>query len=160
MEALSVLEGEKKRHRRWLDALEQQLREVERNVLSPLTPSLANHLDRAIDEGALLFKEFEARLFRALEILGSGAELIHPTPEILRSSRADVLIKDPTDNLILSCILEHSKNHPSETKIFLSENHKDFDTNSRANSALREAGVRYFADASKCLEWHQAQPDS
>ncbi|WP_435008942.1 PIN domain-containing protein [Tundrisphaera lichenicola] len=160
MESLSVLEDERKRHRRRLDALEQHLREVGRNVVSSHVPSLKAHLDRAIEEGNALSEEFEARLFQALEILGSGAELIHPSPEILRASRANVLIEDPTDNMILACILDHSKNHPSESKVFLSENRKDFDANVRARLALRGAGIRYFADAAKCLEWHGTQSES
>ena len=160
MEALSVFEAEERRHRRQLDSLSLQLKEVKRNVLSSIIPSLADHLDRASDESALLFEEFEARLFQALELLGSGAELIHPTPVILLASRANLLVEDPTDNLILASVLDHAKNHPSETKAFLSENRKDFDTNSGARSAIREAGVRYFADASKCLEWHRARPGS
>lgn len=158
MEALSAFEDEEKRHNRWFDSIGQQAREVRRNVVSPLIPSLANHLVQGQAEGATLFEEFETRLFLALEVLGSTAELIHPTPEILTSSRSNILIEEPTDNLILASILDHSKNHPSETKIFLSENRQDFDTNSKAKLALEASGIRFFADASKFLEWHRAQP--
>ncbi len=79
-------------------------------------------------------------------------------PEILATSLTKTPIEDPTDNLILASILDHSKNHPSETKIFLSENRRDFDINLKAKLALEESGIRYFADASKCLEWHRTQP--
>jgi hypothetical protein len=160
MEALSVFEAERKGHRRRLDSLGEQLHEVRRNVVSSLIPSLVNHLNQAQAKTDLLSKEFTLRLFEALEILGWNAELIHLTPEILLSSRANVLIEDSTDNLILASVLDHAKNYPSETKVFLSENRKDFDINTRAKRALRGPGVRYFADASKCLEWHRAQPDS
>jgi hypothetical protein len=158
METLSVLVDEQKRQNRWFDAIGQQLREVKRNVISPLIPSLAGHLDQGQSEGVDFFKEFKGRLFHALDVLASTAELIHPTPGILALSRSDVLIDDPSDNLILASILDHSKNHPSETKIFLSENRRDFDINSEANVALRKSGLRYFADAAKCLEWHESRP--
>lgn len=158
MEALSVFEGERKRQRQWLDTLWQQLGQVKRNVLSPLVPSLANHLGQSHLESDELRKEYETRLFLALEFLGSTAELIHPMPEILATSLTKTPIEDPTDNLILASILDHSKNHPSETKIFLSENRRDFDINLKAKLALEESGIRYFADASKCLEWHRTQP--
>ena len=160
MEALSVYEGERKRQKQWLEMLGQQLGEVKRNVLSPLVHSLANHLGQARSEGDDLHEEYRTRLFHALEVLGSIAELIHPTPEILASSRSKVLIPDSTDNLILASILDHSKNYPSETKIFLSENRRDFDINPGAKLALQDSGIRYFADASKCLEWHESRPVS
>lgn len=160
MEALSVYEAERKRQNRWFDALGQQLSEVNRNIISPLISSLAGHLDQGRVEGVDLFKEFEARLFHALDLLASTAELIHPTPAILAASRANGLIGDPSDNLILASILDHAKNHPSETKIFLSENRRDFDINPEANVVLRESGIRYFADASKFLEWNASRPIS
>ena len=36
------------------------------------------------------------------------------------------LIDDPTDNLILYCILAHARSHPPSRKAFLSGNSKDF----------------------------------
>ena len=155
MEALSVLEGDRKRQRQWLGAIGQQLGQVKRNVLSPLALSLAGHLERSHSDADGLHKEYEARLLHALDVLGSTAELIHPTREILAFSRSNPLIEDPTDNLILASILDHSKKSPSETKIFLSENRRDFDINPRAKAALQDSGIRYFADASKFLEWHR-----
>jgi hypothetical protein len=155
MEALSVLEGERKRQRQWLEMLGQQSGQVKRNVISPLARPLAYHLDQARSKADDLGEEYETRLFHALNVLGLTAELIHPTREILTASRSNPPIKDPTDNLILASILDHSKNYPSETKIFLSENRRDFDTNPEAKLALQDSGVRYFADASKFLDWHR-----
>jgi len=158
MEALTAFEDQRKRQNRWFDSMDQQAREVKRNVISPLVPSLVNHLDQGQAEGTILFEEFEHRLFHALDILCSTAELIHPSPEIFASSRSNIRIKDPTDNLILASILDHSKNYASETKIFLSENRRDFDINSDARLALESSGIRYFAHASKFLDWHRVQP--
>ncbi len=159
MEACSVFEDEKKRHRRRLDFLEQQSREVGRNVLSALATSLANHLAQASAESEPVFDEFEARLFQALNVLASTAELIHPSPEILRSARDHPLIEDPTDNLILASILAHAKNQAPGAKVLLTENRKDFGKNGKASDALRDSGVGYFAEPSKFLEWHRARPD-
>jgi hypothetical protein len=159
MEALSVLEDERKRQGQRLGALGQQVGQVGRNVVSPLASTLVGYLTQAQSGTDDLHKEFETKLFHALDVLGSTAELIHPSPAILTSSRSQSLIEDPTDNLILASILDHAKNHPSEAKIFLSENRRDFDNNLKARLALRGAGIQYFADASKCLEWHKAQPD-
>jgi len=160
MEALGVFEAEEKRHRRRLVSIAEHLAEVRRNVVSPLIPSLVDHLNRASAEADDLFQDYTDRLFLALEVLGSDAELIHPSPEILIESRRNPLIEDdPTDNLILACILDHSRELPSGSQAFLSENRRDFDINEKARLALREAGIKYFADASKFLQWHAARPE-
>ncbi len=160
MEALGVLGMERKRQRRRMDSLDEHLAEVRRNVTSPLAPPLAGHLDQARLGADRILEEFEERLLQALEYLASDAELIHPTPAIYLESRRNPRIEDdPTDSLILACILDHSQKYPSEPKIFLSENRRDFDTNDEARLALHQAGVRYFADASKCLEYHRVRPE-
>jgi hypothetical protein len=158
MEALTLFESEVKRHNRLMDSIRQQLGEVKRNLISPRIPVLADHWNQVLSETVTLFKEFKVRLFQALDILGSTAELIHPTAEILAASRLNVVLQEPTDNLILASIVEHSKKYPAETKILLSENRRDFDINSDARSALQDSGIGYFADASKFLDWHRVQP--
>jgi hypothetical protein len=70
------------------------------------------------------------------------------------------LIDDPTDNLILTSILDHAGSRPSEGKVFLSENRKDFNENLLAKLELEKAGINYFAQASRFLEWHKSQSES
>jgi hypothetical protein len=65
------------------------------------------------------------------------------------------VLQEPTDNLILASIVEHSKKYPAETKILLSENRRDFDINPEAKKSLADCSIDYFADAAKCLDWHQ-----
>ncbi len=112
-----------------------------------------------MEEGEGLFKEFEGGLSLAFEALALTAELIHPSPSILLASLANPLVTDPSDNLILASILDHSSNHTSETKVFLSENRNDY-TNAPANLAIQGSGVRFFADPAKFLEWHAARAES
>ena len=157
MEALIWSEGQKKRHKTWLQSIDKELGEARRNFDSGDDP-LIHHLDQVRTWSEVSSLESRNLLFQALEILGANAELIHPTPQILHASQRDSLILDQTDNLILTSILEHSRGHPSATKLFLSENHNDFNQG-KAKLALREAGIKYFADASKFLQWHRARPE-
>lgn len=160
MEAFSILETELKRHNRSIDGLESEIRQAERNVVSPLAKDLAGHLQRSVVAIRAVFNDFEARLLQIAETLCDTAVLIDRTSDALRRSLHDPWIDDPTDNLILAAVLVHAGDHPSESKSFLSENRKCFHENLDARAALQSAGVKYFADPSKCLEWLRAQPES
>jgi hypothetical protein len=159
VEAFSTLEDERKRHNRLIEGFQMEIRQAKRNLISPRADALVNHLQQTVVESLAIFNDFEDRLFRTIELLASRAELIDPTPQILQDSLSRKLIADPTDNLILSAIVAHAGSRTSETKAFLTENRKCFHDNLEARAALQSVGLKYFADASKCLEWHGALPD-
>jgi hypothetical protein len=160
MEAFSAFEDERKRHNRLVGELEKEIGKYGRNVISPRISPLIEHLNRTIDELQEVFNDFWGRLYGAIGILRSEAELIGLDSEILGESLSRPLIDDPTDNLILISILSHAASHSSERKAFLSENRKDFDEKPYPREALKAAGVKYFAQASKFLEWHRSQSES
>jgi hypothetical protein len=160
MESFSVLEDERKRHNRLINGFYDEIREAERNVISPRARDLVNHLQRSVVESQAVFNDFEARLFQLMETLSSRAEFIESSPEIIRDSLNSGRIDDPSDNLILASILSHASRHPAEAKAFLTENRKCFHDNLDARDALRAADIKCFADALKCLEWQRAQPES
>ncbi|MCU0546036.1 MAG: hypothetical protein MUE44_28360 [Oscillatoriaceae cyanobacterium Prado104] len=80
--------------------------------------------------------------------------------EIIQASLNTTIIgKDPTDNLILHCILSHARLHPTETKAFLSSNVKEFRKVPEVQNALRDAGItKYFSRTQDFLGWLQSQP--
>jgi len=159
MEAFSAFEAERARHNRRVGEREQQIVQLKRNLISPRIQPLISNLARSIVELRELFNEFQGRLFEAFDHLRSSAEFIDLAPALLGASLGSVLIDDPTDNLILSCILHHAASHPEAIKAFLSENRRDFDQKPYPKAALEAAGVKYFADASKFLQWHAARPE-
>jgi hypothetical protein len=65
-------------------------------------------------------------------------------------------VEDPTDNLILTTILQHASSRPSVKKAFLSENSKDFAKND-VKRILEVAEVKYFRDAGNALGWLKSQ---
>jgi hypothetical protein len=160
MEAFSTFEDERKRVNRLAGSLEGQINESRRNVVSPDIPILIDRLVRSVEGLRVGLNDAWNRLYGAIGTLRSSAEFIGLTPEILEFGLARPLTDDPTDDLILASILGHAASHPSETKAFVSENRKDFDAKPFARSALEGAGVKYFAQASKFLEWHRSQSES
>jgi hypothetical protein len=160
METFSAFEEETKRHNRLIGDLKGQIRQLERNVVSSRIQILIDHLKRSVIEFQAIFNDTQRRLADAIEALRTKAELIGLTSEILGTSLNRPLIADPTDNLILASILHHAGSRPSERKAFLSGNRKDFDDKLIPKLELEKAGIKYFAQASKFLEWHKSQSES
>ncbi len=160
MEAFSAFEDERRRQNRLIGDLQSQIKQLERNVVSARIRPLIIHLEKSAIELREILNDSRTRLYEVIEILRSSAELIGLTPSILGDSLARPLIGDPTDDLILASILDHANSQPSERKAFLSENRKDFDDRPYPKAALEAAGVKYFAQASKFLEWHRSRSES
>nr|WP_277875769.1 PIN domain-containing protein [Trichocoleus sp. FACHB-90] len=158
MEALSALEDELKRRNRFMEELKKQVSQLRRDVTSSHAQSLFSHLQQALIENQALFNDVENRLFQALDHLNTKAEMIPLNGDMLQESLDTRFInKDPTDNLILHCILNHARLHPRDIKVFLSANFKEFNT-PEVQAALRSTGVnRYFSRTQDFLGWLQTQ---
>ena len=158
MEALSSLEDELKRRNRFMDELKKQISQLRRDVTSSHAQSLLSHLEQSLIENEGLLNDIENRLFQALNHLNTKAEIIPLNGDMLQESLDTRFInKDPTDNLILHCILNHARLHTTDRKVFLSANVKEFNL-PEVQAALRDAGVdRYFSRTQDFLGWLEAQ---
>jgi len=157
LEALSVLEQDKKSRKNFEQQLNIQINQAQRNMISPHARSLSFYLRQARTENEALIEDVELSLFEAQSQVETKAELIALTTDMLQSSRDQTIISDSTDNLILHCILVHARNHPTEVKVFLSGNVNDFGR-SEVREALRQAGVsHYFSRTQDFLGWLQSQ---
>ncbi|MEG4503233.1 PIN domain-containing protein [Microcoleus sp. F6_B4] len=158
MESLSALEDEIKRRNRFLDEMEKQISQLKRDKTSPSAQSLVFHLEQSLNENEALINDINARLFAALDLSATKIEMISLTAGILQASLNSIFIEeDPTDNLILHCILNHAHLHPHEVKVFLSNNTKEFGL-PKVRDALREVGIRkYFSRTEDFLGWLQSQ---
>jgi hypothetical protein len=159
MESLSALEDELKRQNYFQQQLSRQISETKRDVTSERVTSLSFHLE----ESSIYYRnrvgEIKFRLREAISLLSKNAEMIVLNTEIIEASLNTTFItKDPTDNLILHCILSHARLHPTETKVFLSGNVKEFRKISEVQDALLEAGItKYFSRTEDFLGWRQSQ---
>jgi rRNA-processing protein FCF1 len=161
MEALSVLEDERKRRKQFMSVLDIQISQLQRDVTSPHAQSLLAHLEQSRIENQALLNDIQIRLFDSLDRLATKAQMIALTAQMLQASLGTPFIeKDPTDNLILHCVLHHSRCHPMDTKVFLSGNVKEFGT-PEVKEALHDAGVvKYFTRTQDFLGWLQSPPTS
>jgi hypothetical protein len=157
MEALSALEDELKRRNRFENDLNLQISQLRRDVTSPYAQSLLFHLRQSVVENRRLLNNIKERLFQALNQLSANAEMLALTGDTLKESLITTLIStDPTDNLILYSILQDVQLYPTEVKVFLSGNVKEFGT-IEVRQALNDAGVRYFSATQSFIGWLNSQ---
>jgi hypothetical protein len=157
MESLSVLESERNRSNRFGDNLKDEVRKLKGDVNSQYSREIKQCLEQALIKNNERINEINTRLFDVLEWATNNVELIQLKPDILNTSLENEFIADPTDNLILHCILDHAKTSANEQKVFLSGNHTDFGT-PEIKQILREAGIRYFIKTGDFLGWSRSQP--
>jgi hypothetical protein len=161
MEALSALEDELKRRNRFENDLNLQISQLRRDVTSAYAQSLLVHVEQSLNANQGLLNDVKERLFQALDRLAANAEIIPLTADILQASlTTDFIEKEPTDNLILYSILDDARLHPTEVKVFLSGNVKEFGT-LEVQQALGDAGLaEYFRASQSFLGWLNSQSTS
>ncbi len=159
MESFSALEDEVKRHNYFKQQLENQISEANRDLTSQHARSLFLKLGQCKIDYERRGNDIELRLRESIEQLSQNAEMIDLTVNIIQESlNATIIAKDPTDNLILHCILSHARLRPTETKVFLSGNVKEFRKLPEVQEALREARItKYFSRTEDFLGWLQSQ---
>ena len=156
--ALSALEDELKRQNSFGQQLSRQVSETKRDVTSEYAASLSFHLEESFIYYGYRVGEIKSRLREAISLMSRNSEMIALNPEIIEASlNATLIEKDPTDNLILHCILSHARSHSTETKVFLSGNFKEFGL-PEVQDVLLEAGItKYFSVTKNFLGWLQSQ---
>jgi hypothetical protein len=60
--------------------------------------------------------------------------------------------KERRDNFILQVILNHAENNLAITKVFFSENSKEFG-NTNLQSTFASLGINYFSNISSLKDW-------
>ena len=160
MESLSALESEQKRRFRFSNEINQQISQLRRDLTSVSASSLLSYLDLSLRENEDLFNDIKKRLFWALDSIAANATTIPLSPEIIRATlNSDLTLEEPTDNLILQTILSHARTRPTEVKVLLTGNIKDF-TQPIAKEALQNAGINlYFSRTFSFLGWLRSQPE-
>ncbi|MBD2566311.1 PIN domain-containing protein [Anabaena lutea] len=157
MESLSVLESERNINNRFGDNLQDEVRKLKGDVNSQYSREIKRCLEQAIIKNNERMNEINTRLFDVLEWAKNSVELIQLKPDILSKSLENLLINDPTDNLILHCILDHAQISTNEKKVFLSGNHTDFGK-PEIKEILQEASIeRYFVKTGDFLGWLNSQ---
>ena len=159
MEALSTYNAEEKSRKKFADDLNYHLRETTRDRTSSYARSLLPLLQQArIDSGQLL-KHIRNRLDICIHVLSHQCEIIPLDPRVIQRRYWGDLLDDPTDDLILHCILWHSENQEPGSRAFYTGNSKDFGRGA-AKEALDKAGIRHFSTADNAVGWLKSQEAS
>jgi PIN domain len=94
----------------------------------------------------------------------STASLIPLTKPSLRRGFTSIIVEAKhknlilPDNLILHCILDHSRRQPAASKAFLSGNSLEF-SRPEVQAALKAGGIdKYFSEAKNALGWYRSRP--
>lgn len=160
MEAFSVLNATRRQRNQLRNSLDQQISEMRRDTTSANARTLFALLEQARISNDQLLEDINSRLFESGRLLADKAILIGLDADTLNESQKTTLIEDPTDNLILHCILAHARSYSSEFKILLSGNREDFDSQpvriARANVGLDSV----FSKAEQFLSWLRSRSPS
>jgi hypothetical protein len=103
--------------------------------------ALTNYLD-----------ECEQRLERAIDEVLRSARVVNSSNNAL--GRTAAYLTEPTDDMIVSTILEDAANFPSSRIGFFSED-GDFAIPS-LRAAMRALNVEHLANVQSCLDWYSA----
>ncbi len=153
MESFPAFEDEQKR-RNWFRAeLDKQIVQLRRDTTSANASTLLRRLEESRTANDQLLNDVQARLFQLVDRAADVLEQIPPTLTVLRAAVSNMLISDPTDNLILHSIIDHAGRFPGAKKVLLTENTKDLDTPD-AQAALAAVGInRPFRTVTNVLGW-------
>jgi rRNA-processing protein FCF1 len=153
MESFSAFEDEQKR-RNWFRAeLEKQISQLRRDTTSTNAGTLLRRLEESRIANDQLLNDVQVRLFQFVDRAAGVLERILETPAILHAAVSNMLIPDPTDNLILHSILDHAGHFPDTAKALLTDNTTDFNTPD-VMAALAAVGIgRPFRTVANLLGW-------
>ncbi|MHB1561149.1 MAG: PIN domain-containing protein [Isosphaeraceae bacterium] len=158
MESFSAFEDEQKRRNRFRAELEKQIAQLSRDTTSANARELLRRLEESRIANDELWNDVQTRLFRFVDQAAGILEPISQTPAVIQRAVTEMLIPDPTDNLILHSILDHANRFSGAAKAFLSENTRDFDTED-IRAALAAAGIhRPFRSVANVLGWLASLP--
>jgi hypothetical protein len=153
MESFSAFEDEEKRRNRFKDELDRQIGQLRRDITSANALKLLTNLEQSRIDNDNLLNDVKARLYTFVDQAARCIEQIEPTAGIINDAVTNMLIPDPTDNLILHSILADARARPADTKALLTGNTRDF-TIPEVEDALNQVGIhKSFTNISAVLDW-------
>jgi rRNA-processing protein FCF1 len=156
MESFSALEDEKGRRNWFGGEIEKQIKQLRRDTTSANADTLLARIEESRIANDELVNDIQDRLFRFVDRAMPVLEPIRETPGIIHNAVSNMLIPDPTDNLILHSILDHANHFPAPNKALLTDNTKDFNT-PEVLAALAAVGInRPFRTVENVLGWRHS----
>jgi rRNA-processing protein FCF1 len=164
IEAINTYRIDKQNQLKFQAEMEKQINESMRDQSSGHAKSFLVHLEKAYIENTLLLNDIQNRLSETINLLIANAEIINFSTSIIKEISEQIFLETETlaikndlmDNLILQCILSHANQYPTEEKIFISGNTKDFGKQEIVK-ILSDTGIKYFSNTKNFLGWLNSQ---
>jgi hypothetical protein len=154
-----VLEGVELRRR-----LEIEMTQLRRNRTSAVAKRLLDRLSEASPASEKYTDGIMADFQEVVRQIRSTATMIPLTKPSLKRGFSSIIVEAKhqklilPDNLILHCILDHARRHPTASRAFLSGNSLEF-SRPEVQAALKAGGIdKYFSEAKNALGWYRSQP--
>jgi len=148
MKSLSILEDERN-YNTFKLRLAEEISEVKVDINSNYSKQvIKSYLEQLKIQNNTRINDISIRLFEVIKWAAINVELINLKPSILISSVNQEFIPEPTDNLILHCILDHAKTCSDDQKILLTGNYQDFGTK-EIRQILGAVGIKKYVSTSK-----------
>ncbi len=158
MEAFSAIKHYRSERNYFEAEISKGFKDLEDNQASKYAKQLLISLQEAVINSQKLLNDTQSRLFSAIDDVVNNAMIIPQTNSALMASLdpQQAYIDDPTDNLILHCILDHGKVIANGPHAFVTNNWKDFKSQT-IRQLLHDSGeIYYFSDARSFQGWFDA----
>ena len=159
MESLVAIEREEKRSQSFSQTIKIEMNEAQRNKELNNSQSFANYLKLSLIDYDNILIDFRKRLANLLAYLKNHSELIEPNIAMLETTLSNPFLEGKNqrrDDFILQVILAHAQNNLSLTKVFFSENTKEFG-NANIQQVLDNLEITYFSNISNLQGWLNQQ---
>jgi hypothetical protein len=164
MEATATIKG---RVHEWVELrrrIDAEMTQLERNRTSLVARQLFDRLSEARAASREYTERIMADFRGVVRRVGSSARMIHLTKSSLGRGFSSIIVEAKLqdlilpDNLILHCILNDARRHPTGSKAFLSGNSLEF-SRPGVQAALKAGGIdKYFSEAKNALGWYRSRP--
>lgn len=157
VEALTALEQEEKYSQDFLNRLNIQINEAERDKKSENAQLLSNLFNQSRVRFNRRKNDIRQRFFATYNQLLGKAEMMELNIDILQANlQRNILEKHIIDKLILECIIHHARLNSDEIKVFLSSNSNEFGKR-EVVEVLQDINIEYFNQTQNFLGWLQSQ---
>lgn len=155
MESLVAIEREEKRSQSFDQSAKIEINEAKRCKELDRSQSFANYLELSLIDYDKTLRDFRKRFLNILAYLKAHGELIESNIAMLEKTFDQPFLQgknERRDDFILQVILAHAENNLTQSKVFFSENTKEFG-NSNLQQTFASLNINYFSNVSNLKAW-------
>lgn len=155
METLVAIEREEKRTQSFAQSAKIEINEAQRSKEITDAHFFANYLKISLIDYDNIMINFRKRFLNILAYFKTHGELIESNIAMLEKTFDQPFLQgknERRDDFILQVILAHAENNLTQSKVFFSENTKEFG-NSNLQQTFASLNINYFSNVSNLKAW-------